>query len=429
MKTFKQIIPIILLVFGILSCDISDVAEEIQMQGSDIKLVINEFLASNDASFYLEETNDYPDWIEIYNYGTTAVDIGGMYISDTKNDYKKFQISKSNPELTTIPAGGFLVLYCDNNSSLSPLHVDFALSASGEDITLTEENGLKVIDEITYTAQTTDISEGRNPDGSETWQQFTSPTPNSSNNGSVASYSPEIKGISVSPETINAGDNVTISAIVTDKDGDLTNVVLNYNGNSVEMTSSDSVFSATISSVADATIYTYFITASDEDSHTTTSDTLSFQVGYIPPILFINEFLASNDSQYLDPVTNDYPDWIEIYNPNSEPVDIGGMYITDDLLDLTLWQIPTTSPDSTTIPAGGFLVLFADKIPEAGVLHVNIKLSGSGEQIGLVAPNGTSIIDSLTFGAQAADTSYGRNPDGSDNWQLFPTPTLGASNN
>ncbi len=105
------------------------------------------------------------------------------------------------------------------------------------------------------------------------------------------------------------------------------------------------------------------------------------------------------------------------------------MYITDDLLDLTLWQIPTTSPDSTTIPAGGFLVLFADKIPEAGVLHVNIKLSGSGEQIGLVAPNGTSIIDSLTFGAQAADTSYGRNPDGSDNWQLFPTPTLGASNN
>ncbi len=429
MKLFKQIIPIILLVFTVLSCDISDVADETQMQGSDIKLVINEYLASNDASFYLAETDDFPDWIEIYNYGTAAVNIGGMYISDTKNDYKKSQISKTNPELTTIPAGGFLVIYCDNKSQISPLHVDFALSADGEDITLTEENGLKIIDEITYTAQTTDISEGRNPDGSETWQQFTSPTPNSSNNGSVASYSPEINDISVSPETIIAGDNVIISAIVTDKDGDLTNVVLNYNGNSVSMTLSDSVFSATISSVADATIYTYFITASDEDLHTTTSDTLSFQVGYIKPILFINEFLASNDANYYDSTTGEYPDWIEIYNPNSEPVDLGGMYITDALDNLTLWQIPTTYPDSTTIPANGFIVLFADKIPGAGVLHVNIKLSGDGEQIGLIAPNGISIIDSLSYNIQAPDTSFGRNPDGSENWTTFPTPTLGASNN
>ena len=62
-------------------------------------------------------------------------------------------------------------------------------------------------------------------------------------------------------------------------------------------------------------------------------------------------------------------------------------------------------------------------------MHVKLKLSGSGEQIGLFAPNGTTVIDSLTFGEQTTDVSYGRYPDGSDNWQTFTTPTPGTSNN
>ena len=76
----------------------------------------------------------------------------------------------------------------------------------------------------------------------------------------------------------------------------------------------------------------------------------------------------------------------------------------------------------------GALVLWADKQPEQGVLHVNIKLSSGGEQIGLTDPNGTTVIDSLTFGPQTTDVSYGRLPDGSDNWQFFQNPTPGAPN-
>ncbi len=144
--------------------------------------------------------------------------------------------------------------------------------------------------------------------------------------------------------------------------------------------------------------------------------------------LYINEFMASNDTSYYDETTDNYPDWIEIYNAGSEAVDIGGMYITDGLDDLTHWQIPTTAPDSTTIPAGGFLLLLADKKPEAGVLHVNIKLSGGGEQIGLTMSDGVTIIDSLTFGAQSTDISYGRNPDGSNSWDYFIAGTPGYTN-
>ncbi len=144
--------------------------------------------------------------------------------------------------------------------------------------------------------------------------------------------------------------------------------------------------------------------------------------------LYLNEFLASNDANYYDSTTGKYPDWIEIYNSDNLPIDIGGMYITDDLSNLTIWQIPTTYPDSTTIPANGFIVLFADKIPVAGVLHVNIKLSGDGEQIGLTASDGTTIIDSVSFGPQETDISMGRIPNGVGDWVTLPSTSMGLGN-
>ena len=47
--------------------------------------------------------------------------------------------------------------------------------------------------------------------------------------------------------------------------------------------------------------------------------------------------MAGNDSVLADP-QGDYDDWIELYNSSSETVDLGGMYLTDDLEDKTAWQ-------------------------------------------------------------------------------------------
>lgn len=145
------------------------------------------------------------------------------------------------------------------------------------------------------------------------------------------------------------------------------------------------------------------------------------------PALKINEFLASNDAANTDPLGGN-DDWIEIYNAGTVPVDIGGMYITDDLSDPTSWQIPTGFADSTTIQPGCFLILWADKESEQGVLHVEIKLSGDGEQIGLYASDGVTVIDSLSFGAQTEDISLGRLHDGGDMWDYFSNPTPGYTN-
>ena len=145
--------------------------------------------------------------------------------------------------------------------------------------------------------------------------------------------------------------------------------------------------------------------------------------------LYINEFLAINDNGIVDEF-GDNNDWIEIYNASTEAIDIGGLYITDDLAFPGMWQIPYTDPFKTTIQTGGYLILWADKEFEQGITHLEIKLSGAGEQIGLSKKvnNEFVYIDTINFGTQIADVSYGRVNNGGNSWQFFLEPTPGSSN-
>jgi len=143
--------------------------------------------------------------------------------------------------------------------------------------------------------------------------------------------------------------------------------------------------------------------------------------------LYINEFMASNDFAFPGP-QGDYPDWIEIYNAGDEDVMLGGYFMSDDLADPeAMFQISDTYPDSVTVAAGGYILFYANKGQETSVLNLNFKLSGSGEQVGLWNPEQT-VLDSITYGEQIADTSYGRYQDGSNNWYLMPDFTPGATN-
>ncbi|MHC4758772.1 MAG: lamin tail domain-containing protein, partial [Planctomycetota bacterium] len=125
----------------------------------------------------------------------------------------------------------------------------------------------------------------------------------------------------------------------------------------------------------------------------------------------INEFMAFNTDSYIDP-NGEHEDWIELYNPGSKPIDISGMYLTDDLGNLNKWRIP----DGTIIGPKDFLFYWADEDEEQGADHLNFKLDKDGEAIALADPNGESIIDSIIFGPQDSDYSYGRYPDAGPNW-------------
>ena len=142
--------------------------------------------------------------------------------------------------------------------------------------------------------------------------------------------------------------------------------------------------------------------------------------------IVINEFLAGSDS-CCDDGTGEIEDFIELFNPGTTAVDIGGWYATDDVSEPTKHQIPSDS-SNTIIPAGGYLVLWASSEPDRGSLHVDFKLSKGGEYIGLVLSDGVTLVDSLTFGSQTDDISYGRVPDGGSLWSDITTPSPGTSN-
>ncbi len=149
--------------------------------------------------------------------------------------------------------------------------------------------------------------------------------------------------------------------------------------------------------------------------------------------LVINELMASNSSTIQDP-QGQYDDWIEIYNFGNTAIDVGSMYLTDDLSMPTKWRFPTNNPPATVIPAHGYLLIWADNDTTDAGLHANFKLDAGGEELGLfdssaTGTDGSSLIDSITFGQQTVDISYGRYPDANDNLQFMATPTPGGANN
>ena len=146
------------------------------------QLVINEFLAINDACCADTDggVEEFDDWIEIYNMGTDAVDIGGFHVSDDPLDPFKHRIPDNQPVITTIQPGGFLLIWADGDSEQGPLHAEIRLSSQGETAGLYYFDG-RTIDSYQFDVQEVDVSMGRLPDGTANWVKFTDPTPGASN--------------------------------------------------------------------------------------------------------------------------------------------------------------------------------------------------------------------------------------------------------
>jgi hypothetical protein len=415
-------------------CDMETPSDQPPPTTADV--VINEFMASN-ASQGADENGEFDDWIELYNRGDAAIDLAGYTVTDNLGDPAKFTIESGHGAATTIQPGGFLMLWCDSTPDQGPLHTSFNLGAGGEDIGIYEASG-EAVAELTFPAQTSDVSYGRTVDGGDTWASFSAPTPGAANSGGGVNVNPVIGTPSLAPAAPAAGEAVTVSASVTD-DETVSAVTLHYavDGGAftqVNLAAAGSIWSGAIPSQSGGAVVTYYLRAVDNDAHVVLlpanapTSTLTYTVagGGAVPELFINEILASNSGATPDPF-GDPEDWIEIYNAGATAVDLGGMYITDDLATPTKYLIPTTDPSATTVPAGGYLLLWADNEPGEGATHIVPKLSASGEAVGLYTST-LDEIDSVTFGAQTADISFGRQPDGSENWTTFVAPTPGATN-
>ncbi len=448
------------------------------------QLYVNEFLASNDASFPGPQ-GDYPDWIEIYNAGIDDVMLGGYYMYDTLDVNEAYMIPAIHPDSVTVAAGGFLVFYANGNPESSVMNLDFKLKGGGEQIGFWTPDQ-SVVDSLSYDAQTSDISYGRYMDGTDNWYAMVDITPGSANTdpnltpvevelcinefmasnddalpGPQGDYPDWIEIYNAGTEAVNLSgyymydtldvneaymipathpDSVTVAAggfLVFYANGNSESSVMNLDfklkggGEQIGFWTPDMA-------VIDTLTYTAQMADTSYGRYTDGSENWYLMTEYTPgaanvynpgPVeveLFINEFMASNDFAFPGP-EGDYPDWIEIYNAGSEDVMLGGYYMYDALDVTVAYQIPDTQPDSVTVAAGGFIVFYANGSPATSVMNLDFKLKGEGEQIGFWAPD-MAVIDTLTYTEQIADTSYGRYPDGSEEWFMMPNYTPGASN-
>jgi hypothetical protein len=299
-------------------------------------LWLNELQADNTTGI-ADNFGEREPWVELHNSGPSPISLAGFHLSPTTTNLARWPF----PASASVPAGGFLRVWCDgqtNQSTESDLHAGFRLSSSSGVAVLSRlTNGLpQVVDYLSYTGLPANWSQGDVPDGQPFFRRpMFFATPAAANNGASA-----------------------------------------------------------------------------------------------PVTVFINEWMADNASTLADPADGGFEDWFELYNPGPTPVDLGGLYLTGNLADKTKFKIPANG--RYVVPAGGRLLVWADdetnqNSTNLADLHVNFKLSKSGEAIGLFLADGTQ-VDAVTFGAQSTDVSQGRFPDGAATVYSMPTPTPRSAN-
>ncbi len=128
--------------------------------------------------------------------------------------------------------------------------------------------------------------------------------------------------------------------------------------------------------------------------------------------MLINEVLANNLS-FAEP-DGSKPDWVEIYNPSSNAVDLADMGLTDSTTVPRRWIFPS----GTVLNAQAYLKLRFDP---------GLPSSSTNTGFGLSANGGSVFLFNRLADGGSLLSSIGRVPNGSTNWVLT-VPSLGGAN-
>ena len=131
--------------------------------------------------------------------------------------------------------------------------------------------------------------------------------------------------------------------------------------------------------------------------------------------IYVNEFFKRND-------------WLELYNTTSSPIDVEGMYLTNNLSKPTMYKITKGSTEaSTVIPAHGYLIIWCDKLEPESQLHASFKLDNNSGDLMLTAAD-ESWSDQFAYTRHEGDQSVGRYPDGAAEVYVMNIPTIEKAN-
>jgi hypothetical protein len=165
----KLRISLILLISGLVGF--------LPLYGQDV--VINEMMSDNDNSVF-DEDGESADWIELYNRGSSTVDLEGYHLSDDENDLQKWTFPQ-----VELQSGNFLLVFASGKDiiGIGSLHTNFKISAEGEKLFLSNKEEV-ILDEVEAIELKEDESFGRLPDGSNNQLILPSSSPSESNNNS-----------------------------------------------------------------------------------------------------------------------------------------------------------------------------------------------------------------------------------------------------
>ena len=144
------------------------------------------------------------------------------------------------------------------------------------------------------------------------------------------------------------------------------------------------------------------------------------------PLVRINEVSPDNDIYVNEYFKRD--DWVELYNTTSQPIDVEGMYLTDNPEKPQKYQITKGDTQaSTIIPAHGYLIIWCDKREAKTQLFSQFKLEKEGDELLLTAADG-SWTDRFVYPEMKSDETVGRYPDGADDIYTMNVPTIAKAN-
>jgi hypothetical protein len=408
-------------------------ADIVQASGD---VVLNEVLASNRTAVNNGGTN--PDYVELFNATASPVDIGGWNLTDNILIPSKFTF----PQGTIIPAGGYLIVWCDTDFAAPGLHAGFKISANGQTVALIQ--GANVKDFVTFGPQITDRPIGRVGGGLGAWT-LVEPSPGAPNAGVALGSSSGLKVnewmaspavgedwfelYNSEPDPVSlAGlylsdtlSNPTITQIPplsfidghgftrfeadgSNAGGNRCNFRLSASGESLVISAANGItlidsvtFGASASNVSYGRLPDG-APAIMAFPNTATPGASNFAHG---PVV-ISEALSNSSAPFEDA--------IELHNPTGASVNISGWWLSDNPRMLQKFRIP----DGTSIPPGGYKVYYEADFSAETAGNVAFSLSALGEFAILSSVDGggnlTGYRAQVEFGASASNVSFGRVP-------------------
>jgi hypothetical protein len=295
-------------------------------------LVINEFSAV--SGFATDGYGEHDDWVELYNAGSTPINLGWLFISDSLNHKLKHPLYNDSLPII-IPPGGYQVLWSDNQPEQGFDHLGFKLSSSGESIGIFQFVG----------ADTVEVTSMK--------------------------YEEQLGGFAY----------------------------------------------ARIPNVTGQFEFTYAGTPGHGNQR-------------IPLVsgLTINEIGSSKSEKAVDEF-GEQDDWVEIFNSSNDPIDISGLFISDDTGN-QLKHLISDDFRNWTLAPGAYQIFWADEQTIQGRNHLPFKLSAGGESIHLYQLTAGVIteISGVNFPSMSEGYSYARLPDGYGPFRITQNLTPGNQN-